>query len=201
MKPKKKRSYHHGNLNEALVVAAMRLIEERGGAEFTLRELARELGVTHAATYHHFKDKDDLLATVAARGFAELTERVRAARDSDVCTDPEHCLSVMAEAYVRFAVEYPARFRVMYSRKFTGASDQEDAAHATGPLRDDLLQIVLHGQRDGVFTDGDPEELVSLMWSLVHGLAVLMSTNALEAPDVDGHVRRVARHALVGILM
>src|SRR6516162_6235923 len=84
--------YHHGNLREALLKAAIRLIAEVGPAAFTLREVARRAGVSHNAPYRHFRDKDDLLAAVAAQGFWELTQAMldAAARQSDTVQRLKH---------------------------------------------------------------------------------------------------------------
>src|SRR6266702_3244482 len=74
LKVNKLKPYHHGNLREALLLAAIRLIGEVGPTAFTLREVARRAGVSHNAPYRHFRDRDDLMAAVAAQGFRELTQ-------------------------------------------------------------------------------------------------------------------------------
>jgi AcrR family transcriptional regulator len=109
---RQRKPYHHGNLREALLKAAIRLIAEVGPAAFTLREVARRAGVSHNAPYRHFRDKDDLLAAVAAQGFRELTQAMldAAARQSDTLQRLKHS----GLAYVTFALRRPEHFTVMF---------------------------------------------------------------------------------------
>src|SRR5688500_3897951 len=104
------RSYHHGDLRNALLEAALALIAQGRVGELSLREVARRAGVTYAAPYHHFADKSALLAAVATQGFEKLVEkfdRVAARRLA-----PEAELVAMAQAYVAFALAHPSHYRV-----------------------------------------------------------------------------------------
>src|ERR1700686_452365 len=106
------RPYHHGNLREALLQGAVRVIAESGPAAFTLREVARRTGVSHNAPYRHFRDKDALLAAVATEGFRKLTQAMRAAG-----AQPANALDKLKQsglAYVHFAVRNPEHFTVMF---------------------------------------------------------------------------------------
>ena len=104
--------YHHGNLRETLLQGAVRVIAEVGPAAFTLREVARRAGVSHNAPYRHFRDKDALLAAVAAQGFRELTHAMREAGERQ--SKPLDKLKQSGMAYVAFAVRRPEHFTVMF---------------------------------------------------------------------------------------
>src|ERR1700746_1786308 len=97
--------YHHGNLREALLGAAIRLIAEIGPSAFTLREVARRAGVSHNAPYRHFHDKDDLLAAVASQGYGELTEAMLQAAHRYF--NPLDRLKHAGLAYIAFALRRP----------------------------------------------------------------------------------------------
>src|SRR5215467_8023087 len=104
--------YHHGNLREALLEAAIRLIAEVGPTAFTLREVARRAGVSHNAPYRHFQDKDDLMAAVAAQGFQELTAAMLEAAGQR--SDVREQLKQAGLGYVTFALRCPEHFTVMF---------------------------------------------------------------------------------------
>lgn len=104
--------YHHGDLSRALVLAGRRILEREGPAALSLRAVAREAGVSPAAPYHHFKDKGDLLDAVAREGWMALGEAVAKARLE--ASDPLHALNNIGVAYVTFARENPALYRIMY---------------------------------------------------------------------------------------
>src|SRR4029078_7548187 len=106
------RPYHHGDLRRALVDAARRLLEAEGPSALSLRAVAREAGVSPAAPYHHFKDKCELLDAVAHEGWEQLGEGVAAARSAAPCN--KSALTEIGLAYVKFARENPALYRVMY---------------------------------------------------------------------------------------
>jgi AcrR family transcriptional regulator len=105
-------SYHHGDLKNALVDAAVRLIEVKGVDGLSLRGVAREAGVSQAAPYHHFKDKEALVAEVCCVGFCELEARMRAAVEG--CDHAMDCLEAMGRAYVAYAMEHKAYFAIMW---------------------------------------------------------------------------------------
>ena len=112
------RPYHHGDLQRALVLAALRVLEREGPQALSLRAVAREAGVSPAAPYHHFKDKNELLLAVAEEGFQGLSDALKEGFESD----PRHSLSTIGVAYVKYARANPALYRVMYD-----CSRNEDA--------------------------------------------------------------------------
>jgi AcrR family transcriptional regulator len=111
--PAKRGRYHHGDLRAALVDAAIALIAERGVRGFSLAEVSRRLGVSAAAPYRHFTDRDELLAAVAVRSL--LAFAVMVAADTDEAEEPPQRLAAMTRAYVRFAAEQRPLFDALYS--------------------------------------------------------------------------------------
>lgn len=155
--------YHHGNLREELLQAAVAAIEEAGPAAVSLRELARRAGVTHAAPAHHFGDKTGLLTAVAADGFRLLAEEAGAAWER---TDSFLEVGV---AYVRFATEHRAHFEVMFRPELYRPDDPEVTAAR------DAASAVLLGSASEVTdaTGGDGAGAVMAGWAIMHGLATL----------------------------
>jgi len=170
----RRRRYHHGNLRDALVQAALALVEERGNPEFTLREVARRVGVTHAAPQRHFEDRAALVAAVAEEGFHGLRAHVERVARLTGARDPAQRLHALGVAYAQFAVENPAHFRVMFSAELVDKSRHPSLQAASRAMHDFLVQCIEEGQRQGFFVEGDPLELAFAAWSLVHGLAVLL---------------------------
>jgi AcrR family transcriptional regulator len=184
-------TYHHGNLRQALVDAALELIADKGARAFTLREAARRAGVSHTAPYRHFADREALLAAVAEEGFRELGARMRAA--GAAVADPAAGFAAEGLAYVRFAVEKPSHFRVMFGGFIADPHGYPALARAGAEAYRQLVDGVRAGQDAGLIRAGDPEELALLPWSVVHGLAALLIDRQLPAdPDqVDALAARV----------
>jgi len=137
----KRGRYHHGDLRRALLDAALAVLTEADSRALTLREVARRAGVTHAAPYRHFTDKEALLAAVAEEGFHTLSEAMREAmgRAGD---DPVERLEALGVGYVRFALAHPAHFEVMFGPELSWDREVctlQSAADATFAL---LLQSV-----------------------------------------------------------
>ena len=111
-----KRAYHHGDLRSALLDCARRIIHEEGIGKVSLREVARRLGVSHGAPAHHFKNKQALLTALAVQGYERLAETVIAELSASGTSDPRRQLEVIGRAYVRFAVENPDHFGMMFEQ-------------------------------------------------------------------------------------
>jgi AcrR family transcriptional regulator len=184
-----KATYHHGDLRAALVRAAMGLLEESGEAALSLRAVARRAGVSPAAPYRHYADREALVSAVAAVGYRELAERLTAAHPSP--SSPDQLASV-AIAYVQFALERPALFRIMFTEPCDRYDDERVAAAAA--VSQYLRAIV-----ERTFPQADAEALATAIWALVHGLAFLLLDGKLDAPDSTAVAERVsgAIHALL----
>jgi AcrR family transcriptional regulator len=170
------RPYHHGNLKQALLEAAVELIAETGPRGFTLREAARRAGVSHNAPYRHFRDRNDLLAAVATDGFDRLT---RAMARGGRKAGPLNRLRRSGLAYVDFALRGPQHFAAMFDAPWNDAEYPECAAAAQRCFQT-LLGLVRDCQAAGETRAGDSERLAYHAWSLVHGIAKL--ANAGQFP-------------------
>jgi AcrR family transcriptional regulator len=177
-----KKSYHHGDLRQSLINATLELIEEFGPQGFTLRAAARKAGVTPGASYHHFKDKEDLVAAVAQEGFALLREQLKTAAEKPVASARERSRNV-GVAYVTFAVQHPTRFRVMLGygvlARDNAASTAIEALSTYRFVREILLEGLSQGSAEPV-----SEAEVLGWWSIVHGLAFLA---------IDGYLGKVTK--------
>jgi AcrR family transcriptional regulator len=176
-----KATYHHGDLRTACVSAAMELLEESGETALSLRAVARRAGVSPAAPYRHYADREALVSAVAALGYRELAERLAAAHPSPAT--PEQLTSV-AVAYVQFALERPALFRIMFGEPCDRDNDERTAATAAVALY--LREIV-----GRVFPETDTEAMATATWALVHGLASLHLDGKLDAPTPTVVAERV----------
>ncbi|MGC0313728.1 TetR/AcrR family transcriptional regulator [Kitasatospora acidiphila] len=168
--------YHHGDLRAACLRAAWELLEEDGGAGLSLRAVARRAGVSAMAPYRHFADRDALLAAVAAEGYRELADSLAAAHRSPATADD---LAAIAVAYVRFALDHPALFRVMFAEPCDPSNEERTAA--AGAVAEYVCGIVR-----GAFPTVDPAAMSTAVWALVHGLAFLHLDGKLDAstPEV-----------------
>jgi AcrR family transcriptional regulator len=173
-----RRPYHHGNLREALLEGALRVIAEVGPAAFTLREVARRAGVSHNAPYRHFRDKDALLAAVAAQGFRELTRAMREPGERTAKGASNRSLNSLDKlkqsglAYVAFAVRRPEHFTVMFDTSVNNSKDPE-YTHASQEAFNTLLNYIRNCQEEGQLPAGKTLERALYAWSLVHGIAKL----------------------------
>jgi AcrR family transcriptional regulator len=174
----RKSAYHHGDLRRALVAAARAILEEGGLAALSLRAVARRAGVSQAAPYHHFPDKDALLAAVAADGFDALDQAMQV-RMAGV-SDPAERLNASGVAYVMFAVANPALFQIMF-----GAAMHGLAAHAERLAAGERAYATLERAVTAVVEQADGAEsdvgLACLgAWALAHGLAKLLVEGGLD---------------------
>ena len=158
-----KAAYHHGDLRSALVHAAIELLDESGETELSLRAVARRAGVSPAAPYRHYADREALASAVAAVGYRDLAERLAAAHPSP--STPEELASV-AIAYVQFALERPALFRIMFGEPCDRDNDERVAATA-------VVSQYVRAIVERTFPAADPDAMATAVWALVHGLAFL----------------------------
>lgn len=166
--------YHHGDLRAAILAEAARLVADRGADGVSLRELARAAGVSHAAPAHHFTDRRGLFTALATQGFRLLAEALTGARGH---------FADAALAYVRFALEHPGHYRVMFDKSLLDADDAELAtaeAAAGAELSRGVATL-----RDP-HARADPAAAQLAAWSLVHGFSTLWLNDAVNAD-----VRRV----------
>lgn len=198
-----KRGFHHGDLPGALVAAASGLVAARGHAEFSLREVAESVGVSHTAAYRHFAAKSDLLAEIATRGFQRLEKAVAAATVRVAgAIDAPAALERAGLAYIDFAERHPGAYRVMFLPALCDKDRHPDLAQAATAAFDRLAEIVAAGHAAGVLrADIATAQLASAIWAAEHGHAVLLldgqirdGTTAITAPPAD-------RRALIAMIL
>ena len=176
-------AYRHGDLRNALIAAATELTVQRGGPDFTLREIAAITGVRHAAVYRHFASKAALLEEIARLGVQSLRERiedVRAASAGDR-------IDAIAGQYLEFAVARPGEYRVM----------AQEGGAASAPYRallDMMNEPLAAAQAAGAVRKDVPTEMLArLWWAELHGLAMLALSSGMKGGDLADCVRAIAR--------
>jgi len=178
--PSKRGAYHHGDLPRALVAAALELIATRGPEAFTLREASAAVGVTHGAAYRHFADKQALLAAVAEEGYRELTRALARVTISATTDDPRERLRAHAAAYVGFALERPAHYRVMWGPRLNEDGRFPSLEAAIAEAFATLTREISAGQQAGVFRDGVARDLAIGVWIAAHGYVELVLRRRLK---------------------
>ena len=187
--------YHHGNLREALVQAAIEAVTLRGPEGLSLRELARQVGVSHNAAYRHFADRDALVDEVADRALASLVAaietRLRTIRESDAVSRARQRLAQIGAGYIDFALAEPGLFRLLFTAypNVPEGTSAEDPYGMLNAALDDLVAV-------GYLPADDRPGTEVTCWSAVHGFAVL---------NVDGPLRSLEpmerQRTLVGLLL
>ncbi|MFD4571861.1 TetR/AcrR family transcriptional regulator [Streptomyces sp. NPDC058417] len=175
-------SYHHGNLRAALLTRAEAVLAESGVAALSLRGLARDLGVSHAAPARHFRDRQAVLDALVTVGFTDLNRRLEEAVDGEGTVEAR--LAELGRVYVAFATERAALLGLMFTAKH-----EEDASPELDRLAHRSLDLaaglVAEAQRAGAVRPGDPVRLAQVAFSTVHGLAALAVGGLLDDTPVD----------------
>ncbi len=174
------KAYHHGELREALISAGTTVLEETGNTDISLREAARRAGVSPSATYRHFASKEALLTAIAGRGFSDLKQRFTKAKGS---------LAGFGYAYVDFARDRPAMFRLMFGGALLVGTLSEDRRKVGNGAYSALIDAVAQSSH---LPADDPEvqRRAVKAWSLVHGYAMLLLDDRL--PDAAKSERFLA---------
>ncbi|MFE3070808.1 TetR/AcrR family transcriptional regulator [Streptomyces sp. NPDC059247] len=165
----RRNTYHHGDLRQAVLAAALGVIAAEGPGALSLRDLARRAGVSHAAPAHHFGDRTGLLTAVAAQGYGLLADALAGVGG----------LRERGVRYVRFATEHPAHFQVMFQPELLRADDPDLVAakdRASAELRTGVT---------GLPDVPDPRTAGIAAWSLAHGFATLLLSRNLDGPLTD----------------
>lgn len=179
------RPYHHGNLRAALLAQAEQTLREHGLDGLSLRELARQIGVSHGAPRRHFADRQALLDALAESGFARLGAELRAAAES-VGEDYEPRLRATATAYVRFAIDDAALLELMFASKH---GERADALHEAAERAFSLiLELIEEGQANAALEPGEPERIGLLLFATMQGIAALVTAGIVAPEEVDSLV-------------
>jgi AcrR family transcriptional regulator len=193
-----RRKYHHGNLRRALLDSALALVEREGAEALTLRAAARRAGVSQAAPYRHFRDKETMLAAVAEEGFRAMTEAMRRATVPHE-GDPLARFKARGMAYIEFATSHPAHFKVMFGRVTADRSKHPGLMEAAQEAFRLLVAAIRDCQQAGLVRGGDPEELALCAWSATHGLSALAVDGQLS--DLAGRLGELAQAVTANVYL
>jgi len=169
--------YHHGDLRNALLDAAGKLLQSQD--DISLRAVSEEVGVSHAAAYRHFRNKANLLAAVSERGFVRLRDRLSAAKQKTSAGLPAQ-LEAMCAGYVAFAQEEPSTYHLMFGPKFLEQLSDAGVSESARECFAELLTTVIAGQQSGDLKPGSPFLISQAIWSLLHGLSLFYLDGQLE---------------------
>ena len=177
--------YHHGNLRDALIIAAAQLIEEHASVDFAIVDAARRAGVSNAAPYRHFKDKHALLEAVSELGFLGLTETARGAAET-FAPGSERRIIALGKAYIAFVMQHQAFYDLMWGDMSLRGIESSDMGIKTSGFY--VLVDAVHqwcdAKNPGNF---NALELSVKLWAMAHGLACLAMNRQLDRflPEVD----------------
>jgi AcrR family transcriptional regulator len=189
-------TYHHGDLKNALIKAGVEILAREGLSGLSLRKVAKLAGVSHAAPYAHFADKQALIAAISTEGFKQLyaqIESVRAAQEDN----PSGLLTETAWATIQFALIEPDRFKLMFSSVLDKEKDYPDFVESSQQNFRQLVEIVEHCQNTAILKAG-PADLVAVsVWGVVHGLIMLVLEGQISHMVFDQYsLREVLLYAL-----
>ncbi|TGK03041.1 TetR family transcriptional regulator [Leptospira langatensis] len=174
-------AYHHGNLAETLKNLALKRLELSKDSGFTIREIAREAGVSHAAAYRHFPSRIDLLAEISKEGFIKITEAFTESEKTASPNDPFDRLQKLGLAYIRFCIQHPGYYRAMWHTDLGCIDDMTELQEAGKQSFLKLWETILSCESQGN-AGFSPREMAAAAWSIVHGYSVLISEGQMENP-------------------
>ena len=173
------RGYHHGDLRAALIAAGLEMLKDRSADALSLREIARQVGVSATAVYRHFPDKQALLYALCEDGADQLRRCQQAAMDA--AGGGKAGFDATGRAYVRFALDHPALFRLMSTIKRPGEADAVGASAVNGAMQ--LLRQNVASLLPAEASDMDKRLATIKAWAKVHGLAMLMLDGQVAVDD------------------
>jgi AcrR family transcriptional regulator len=180
----KKKTYHHGDLKNALIQAGVEILAQDGVSGLSLRKVALKAGVSHSAPYAHFVDKQALIAAISTEGFRQLYERVSGVTEK-YKSQPKKQLIEVAWAYVQFAMDDPDRFKVMFSAVLEKEKEYPEFVAESQRNFQLVKMIVETNQVSGSLRSG-PSELVALSaWGIVHGFVMLLLEGQIPHAVLD----------------
>ena len=184
-----KAQYHHGDLKNALIEAGIEILSKEGLGALSLRSVARKAGVSHAAPYAHFTDKQALIAAISTEGYKKLYERVEraAARNSE---DPQRLFVETCWAYVSFAFDEPDHFKITLSGVVEKERDYPAFVEIAQKNNGLLLEIVATCQAAGILGPGPADLMAVSVLGLIHGFATLILEGQLSHAVLERYAVR-----------
>lgn len=177
-----KDNYHHGDLRQTIIEEALIWIDQENIVSLSLRGIARRVGVSHNAPYRHFPDKESLLVAIAETGFRQLHQILQQESMNNL-DNVQKRLENIGVAYVKYAIDHQAYYRVMSSDYPRNRNQYPQLAQASNNAFNVLLDVIKAGQAAKVFNSQDAQQLARVCWSLVHGVAMLAIDNQFMSYD------------------
>jgi len=175
----KKKTYHHGDLKNALIKAGADILSKEGVSALSLRKVAQQAGVSHAAPYAHFADKQALIAAISTEGYQKLYAQIARAAEQ-YRSDPLRRLVESSWAYVHFALNEPDHFKVTLSGMMEKEQEYPAFVEAAQQTFNLVVDIVAQGQQAGLLRPGAPDLTAVSVWALIHGLVTLLLENQVS---------------------
>ena len=183
------KSNHHGDLKNALIQAGNKILAEDGIQGFSLRKVTREAGVSHAAPYAHFADKEALFAAISTDGYQKVYDRFVAVKT----TYPDDVLRQFVEtawAYVSFGFEEPDHFKITFSALVEREREYPALVEMTGKTFHELTELMIRCQAAGLIEQGPPDMVAVTVWGLVHGFVTLIQEGMISHVVLERYSRR-----------
>lgn len=189
-------TYHHGNLRESLLINALELLESTQSTDFSLRELTRMTGVSANAAYRHFANKEKLLTALAAHGFEQMS--LLQASAVNAANTPREGFLQAGRAYIAFATQHPALFRLMFGR--FAITHRDDTLNAAAQLSYNGMLYSAAAAFGVDVEDTDMKTIAATAWSVVHGLSHLIIDGQFEGltNNLDHLINQVLQRSIAG---
>ena len=183
------KTYHHGDLKNALIQAGIKILAEEGIEGFSLRKVAREAGVTHSAPYAHFADKQAMIAAISTDGYRKVYERINAVMDQ-FPDDPLRQFIETAWVYVSFGFDEPDHFKITFSGSVEREREYPALVEMTGKTFDALRQLIIRCQQAGLIDKGEPDLAAVTMWGFAHGFVYLIQESMVSHTVTNRYSKR-----------
>ncbi len=203
MQVQPKENYHHGDLRNTLIKTATLLLAQHGVAGLSLRGVAKAAGVSHAAPYRHFRDKKDLLESIAVHGFNRLAKACEGA-EKRYPESPQQQLSEAGVGYLSLVIKQPEIAHLMFSGILPQEECGEALSQASAIAVQNLARIVENGKRLGLYADRDTEDLTLTALACAHGIAMMILGGLIKRPKSKQQLQalgeRISNTLLLGLL-
>ena len=183
------KTYHHGDLKNALIEAGIKTLAEDGINGFSLRKVARLAGVTHSAPYAHFADKQALIAAISIDGYKKIHERIERV-NTTYPDDPQRQLVETAWEYVQFGFTEPDHFKVTFSGTVEKEREYPELVEIAAKTFEEFRQLIIRCQKSGLIGSGEPDLVAVSLWGLVHGFVNLIQNGMVSHTVTDRFTRR-----------
>ncbi len=197
----KKKTYHHGDLKNALIKAGVEILAKDGVSGLSLRKVALKAGVSHSAPYAHFVDKQALIAAISTEGFRQLYERISVVAE-EYKTKPAQQLMEVAWTYVQFALDKRDRFKVMFSDVLEKEKEYPEFVAESQRNFQLVKMIVEANQAAGALRSGASELAALSAWGIVHGFVMLLLEGQIPHTVLEkGSLRELLEFQLKQIML